>query len=197
MAKDPSEKREPFESVLESVERAALEIIDEAEAEAQKRISSAEEEARRLVGERATELQNASGALLDQADAVRRRADALLEALDAAIAEVGEEAPADSPDERDAVEPTPGAAEAIAAAQSALREPAEAPSGAERINALRERLSEIGRRPPQAPPKRPDEGAVLLATQMAVSGASRNQIEARLRNDFGIDDPSAILEGLG
>lgn len=41
------------------------------------------------------------------------------------------------------------------------------------------------------------EGAILLATQMAVSGATRDQIESRLRDDFGIEDPSAILERIG
>jgi hypothetical protein len=40
------------------------------------------------------------------------------------------------------------------------------------------------------------EGAVLLATQMAVAGGSREQIEARLRNDFGIEDPGEILDDL-
>lgn len=40
------------------------------------------------------------------------------------------------------------------------------------------------------------EGAILLATQMAVSGAPRERIESRLRNDFGISDPGAILDDL-
>jgi translation initiation factor IF-2 len=43
----------------------------------------------------------------------------------------------------------------------------------------------------------PSEGAILLATQMAVAGGSREQIEERLRNDFGIEDPGSILDGLG
>ena len=39
-------------------------------------------------------------------------------------------------------------------------------------------------------------GARLLATQMAISGASRQEIAARLRNGFEIDDPEAILEAI-
>lgn len=39
-------------------------------------------------------------------------------------------------------------------------------------------------------------GARLLATQMAVSGSSREEIEARLRNGFEIEDTSAILDAI-
>jgi vacuolar-type H+-ATPase subunit H len=39
-------------------------------------------------------------------------------------------------------------------------------------------------------------GARLLATQMAVSGSSRAEIEQRLRNGFEIEDPSEILDAI-
>jgi hypothetical protein len=39
-------------------------------------------------------------------------------------------------------------------------------------------------------------GARLLATQMAVSGASRTEIDAKLRGDFDIDDTSGILDAI-
>jgi hypothetical protein len=39
-------------------------------------------------------------------------------------------------------------------------------------------------------------GARLLATQMAVSGATRREIEARLRNGFEIEDADAILDAI-
>jgi hypothetical protein len=38
--------------------------------------------------------------------------------------------------------------------------------------------------------------ARLLATQMAVSGASRQEIELRLRNGFQIEDTSEILDAI-
>jgi vacuolar-type H+-ATPase subunit H len=38
--------------------------------------------------------------------------------------------------------------------------------------------------------------ARLLATQMAVSGASRKEIEMRLRNGFDIEDTSEILDAI-
>lgn len=39
-------------------------------------------------------------------------------------------------------------------------------------------------------------GARLLATQMAVSGAERKEIEARLRSGFDIEDTSEILDAI-
>jgi cell division septum initiation protein DivIVA len=39
-------------------------------------------------------------------------------------------------------------------------------------------------------------GARLLATQMAVSGADRAEIEARLRSGFEIEDTSEILDAI-
>jgi hypothetical protein len=39
-------------------------------------------------------------------------------------------------------------------------------------------------------------GARLLATQMAVSGASRGEIEQRLRDGFDLDDTSEMLDAI-
>jgi hypothetical protein len=51
--------------------------------------------------------------------------------------------------------------------------------------------------PPSAPPRRSGSaGARLLATQMAVSGSSREEIEARLRSGFEIEDTSEILDAI-
>ncbi len=40
-------------------------------------------------------------------------------------------------------------------------------------------------------------GARLLATQMAVAGSNRETIAGRLRREFGVDDPGAILDEAG
>jgi len=49
----------------------------------------------------------------------------------------------------------------------------------------------------EQPPRRSGSaGARLLATQMAVSGAERGEIEARLRNGFEIEDTSEILDAI-
>ena len=60
--------------------------------------------------------------------------------------------------------------------------------------------------PTSAPPARPanppgqgptaSDGARLLAAQMAVAGSSREEIETRLRDEFGIQDAGPILDGI-
>ncbi len=49
---------------------------------------------------------------------------------------------------------------------------------------------------PQAQRRSGSAGARLLATQMAVSGAGRREIEARLRDGFEIEDTSEILDAI-
>lgn len=49
---------------------------------------------------------------------------------------------------------------------------------------------------PLAPRRSGSAGARLLATQMAVSGAEREEIEARLHSGFDIDDTSEILDAI-
>lgn len=51
---------------------------------------------------------------------------------------------------------------------------------------------------PQVPagPRSGSAGARLLATQMAVSGSSREEIAERLRSGFDIDDTSEILDAI-
>jgi cell division septum initiation protein DivIVA len=48
----------------------------------------------------------------------------------------------------------------------------------------------------EAPRRSGSAGARLLATQMAVSGADREEIEARLRSGFDIEDTSEILDAI-
>ncbi len=49
---------------------------------------------------------------------------------------------------------------------------------------------------PLAPRRSGSAGARLLATQMAVSGAGREEIEKRLRSGFQIEDTSEILDAI-
>jgi cell division septum initiation protein DivIVA len=105
------------------------------------------------------------------------------------------------------------------AEQQARRLVEEARAEADRIVAarLRELADELespaAERPPGPPRLRPVEGsgqagdgpasrrsgsagARLLATQMAVSGARREEIEARLRSGFEIEDTDEILDAI-
>jgi hypothetical protein len=80
---------------------------------------------------------------------------------------------------------------------------------AERLRELADELDPEGAQPQplprlqavdggEAPPPRRSgsAGARLLATQMAVSGASREEIERRLRSGFEIDDTGEILDAI-
>jgi len=49
---------------------------------------------------------------------------------------------------------------------------------------------------PAPGPRSGAAGARLLATQMAVSGSSREEISARLRSSFEIEDTSEILDAI-
>ncbi|HEY5053474.1 MAG TPA: hypothetical protein VII45_08710 [Solirubrobacterales bacterium] len=58
-----------------------------------------------------------------------------------------------------------------------------------------------GSLPPPPPGARlagapPSDGARLLATQMAVAGSSRSEIEGRLQNEFGIHDAGPMLDAI-
>jgi hypothetical protein len=50
--------------------------------------------------------------------------------------------------------------------------------------------------PPPTPGAPPSDGARLLATQMAVAGSSRAEIESRLQNEFGIYDAGPMLDAI-
>ncbi|MEX0972589.1 MAG: hypothetical protein WDZ46_04955 [Solirubrobacterales bacterium] len=84
---------------------------------------------------------------------------------------------------------------------------------AERLRELADELDPPGRSEPRGahlrpvdpapeddgeapPPRSASAGARLLATQMAVSGAGRAEIEDRLREGFAIDDTSELLDAI-
>lgn len=58
------------------------------------------------------------------------------------------------------------------------------------------RSVETNHEPAEGPRRSGSAGARLFATQMAVSGSSREEIEARLRSGFEIEDASEILDAI-
>jgi vacuolar-type H+-ATPase subunit H len=172
---------ERLAAIVEAAERAAVKVIDDAEEEARDRLEQAAAEAERLVADRLAELEELTDSLISQAEAVRIQSERLISSLEEARRRLGPGAPGPDrePGQRDrrgqevarpshltAVDPV---AEPAAAAPTELR-PAKGESTA--------------------------AGARLLATQMAVSGSSREEIEARLRNGFEIEDTAAIVDAI-
>jgi len=158
---------ERLEAIVEAAERAAEGVIDDAEAQARRHLAQARAEADRIAEGRISELAELIDSLIAQAVSLRGEGERLQAGLEEAKARIGGEPSA--PAERP--------------------EPPQAP----RLRAV----SEPEGPAPQEPGTRSDAaGARLLATQMAVSGCSREEIELRLRTGFQIEDTSGILDAI-
>jgi vacuolar-type H+-ATPase subunit H len=181
MSGDPrdlsSEKRalradtaERLEAIVKAAERAAESVLDDAEAEAQRYLAEARAEADRMTADRVAELSGVVDSLLGQANSLREEAERLQKALEEAKAQVAQEGQG--------------------------RDEPEAPATQPEVPRLRA-VAERDETPEEAEERRTDAaGARLLATQMAVSGSSREEIEQRLRNGFQIEDTDAILDAI-
>ena len=166
---------ERLAAIVEAAERAAVQVIDDAEEEARWRLEQAAAEAERLVADRLAELDGLTDSLIAQAEAVGAQSEQLIASLEQARRRLGPDResgrfeprqPDSRPSHLTAVDPV---AEPAVPAPTALR-----PAGGETTAA----------------------GARLLATQMAVSGSSREEIEARLRNGFEIEDTASIVDAI-
>lgn len=174
-----------LEEIVEAAERAAESVIDDAEAQARRYLTQARAEADRITDRRMEDLSHMVDVLLDQADTLQRETERMQTLLEEAKLRIEPEQP-DRPAE----------------AASGTEEPAplhEAP----RLRAVAH-PEERAPAPASAPAPEPAPeavqgdaaGARLLATQLAVSGSSREEIEQRLRNRFEIVDTKPILDAI-
>lgn len=143
---------ERLATIVAAAERAAEQVIDDAEKQARHLLAEAEAESARIRGE-------------------------LLDVVERLAHELGGDSALPAPPSRgnhlsavplDEPEPAPPFAAPVEPAAPDLPDPA--PGSA--------------------------AGARLLATQMAVSGSSREEIEAKLRNGFEIEDTGPILDAI-
>jgi hypothetical protein len=146
---------ERLATIVAAAERAAEQVIDDAEKQARQLLAAAEAESARVRGE-------------------------LLDVVERLAHELGVDT---------ASPPPPSRGNHLAAVP--LDEPEPAPSAAVPAEPVAPAL-------PSQPDPAPGSaaGARLLATQMAVSGSSREEIEAKLRNGFEIEDTGAILDAI-
>lgn len=160
---------ERLEAIVEAAERAAEGVIDDAEAQARRYLAQARAAADRLTEDRLGELSDLVDSLLGQAVSLRREATQLQATLEEAKARLEGEEQAQRP------------------------EPVEEAPAPPRLRAVGETEAPA----PEEDARRSDAaGARLLATEMAVSGSSREEIELRLRNGFQIEDTDAILDAI-
>ncbi len=167
---------ERLTAIVEAAERAAVTVIDDAEAQARRRLEDAQTEADRLVADRLAALGDLTDSLIAQAEAIRFQSEQLVASLEEA---------------RWRLAPEPGAGEVGRRRAETAR-----PSHLSAVGPVAEpnALEPAELRP--AKPEGTAAGARLLATQMAVSGSSREEIEERLRNGFEIEDTASILDAI-
>lgn len=173
---------ERLEAIVEAAERAAEGVIDDAEAQARRYLAEAQTEADRLAKGRTAELSDLVETLLGQALSLRREAESLQATLEEARARI------DGPGE--VALAAPAEPEEIREPESE-EEPEASPAPRLRAVVFEEAPADL------AGTRRSDAaGARLLATQMAISGSSREEIAHRLRSGFAIEDTDAILDAI-
>lgn len=169
----PEPPRKPDLRSAGTAERLAA-VVEAAERAAQSVIDDAEAEARRYLAEA-------------RADADRRAGE-----RDAEASRLVDSLLADAIELRDRAERM---VESLRQAQSRLSASSADPAAAG--NAGPPRLAAVEDLRPREPEVGGgNAGARLLATQLAVSGCSREEIDQRLRNGFEIADTAAILDAI-
>lgn len=179
---------ERLAAIVDAAERAALKVIDDAEKEANRYLEEARARADRIV-----------------ADRLREEADRLEggdgDAPESGLRPVARQLEIDDP-------PTPeesavvADAPKIASAPDRDREPEEEPESKDDAGFKAEADRDVTSIAAAGQPKAAGQSgggsaaARLLATQMAVSGSTRAEIEMRLRNGFEIEDTSEILDAI-
>jgi vacuolar-type H+-ATPase subunit H len=205
--------------IVAAAERAAKQVIDEAEEEARTRLSDADEEADRIVAARLAGLADLTDEIGAQAEALVRQAEALQQALARAKAEMGGGEALGGPATMGRREAEPAARKPSSPSLTVIAGVPEEPArGARMPKGVPDWESAAANQPeatepgsvvpegtlgPDADEPTPPEsisgtpaGARLLATQMAVSGSSREEIESRLRSGFAIADTRSILDAI-
>lgn len=191
-----------IESIIDDAERAAADIRAEAREEA-------ERDARRIVSESGAQLASVLEPLIKRVENLRVESAALMHELEAATLELVEltkrtsEPTADSAPAADPAPLAPPAPPVIGEPEisdpdkpEAVEPPVDAP-----VEPLRP-----GPAPVAYPGKsagtgggnssEPPEEAVLRATQMAVAGSSRSEIEATLSDEFGLADAAPVVDDI-
>jgi hypothetical protein len=183
-----------IQEIIDTAERVAVQIRTDAEASAGAYLEERRRAADLLVAEQMRVLAALAHELSDHAASLGRQSETIVAALEGAVArlrtasvspgperahhrgaEAGVPAEAPGPDLPPKRGPEP--------ASESRPEPGPEPQAAP---------------PPAAAPAQPivdsPDAALLRATQLAVAGSGREEIEAALRRDFGIDEPGEVLD---
>jgi hypothetical protein len=189
----PPERRPPASAadaverlarIVNAAEQAAASVIDDAEKEAHRYVAEAAARADRIVADRLREL-------ADELDPPGSRAPDS-RAPHSEAPGPGARA-SEAPDFGESRAPHLKPVEPAPAVEEELPAPQDPGSTGEEWLASR-RSGSAGEGPPAS--RSASAGARLLATQMAVSGSSRTDIEAEMRGRFDIQDTREILDAI-
>ena len=202
--------------IVEAAEQAAIQIREEAEAEAQRYL----EEYRRRVDRLVSERMQLTETLAEQTGRIKDQYDRFLAALDGALKKVSEiggngQSPPARPDfpgrsaaisEEPAIGPDPLAPPERRTGDAAGASPAsEERSGSRwsrwqpKADRRADREDTVGgseTTPGGYRPRPAAKGERLLAMQMLAAGESRDEIERRLREEADVPDPGALIDEL-
>lgn len=186
-----TEASRKIEGIIDDAERAAAEIRAEARADA-------ERETRRQIAEGAAKLSEVVQPLVKRVEDLRVEAAGLVHEIEAATlnlvsltkeaeetAAAAESKPAETAPEL-ATEPESPTQNVPDVAEAPLAEPDPGPAPIAYPGTRTQTASEGG----------PPEEAMLRATQMAVAGNSRAEIEAALSDEFNLSDPSPVVDDI-
>ena len=199
------------ESVLDAAERAAAGIREDAQEWASRYLDESRRKADELASERIKEISTLTDTLISRARAVAQQSDELLSALDDAGRRMMDNSrparwvPRGSSDAPHPPQPAPSEPSPPAQAppppadqgRAPCPPPAPSPPPTQVERPPHERAPAPQPVEPARSSGRVSEGARMLATQMAVAGSTRDEISWRLREEFGIQDASAILDEVG
>ena len=186
-----AEAAQRVEEIVDAAEAVAESIRREAEHEADRYLEERGREADRLVADHANALIELKAALSARAERARDDLNSMAAELERALGsirspvETGGSTAAKEDDDRDPGkdEGSGGDRQASAAARP-LRPVAYAGANGEAEPPA----------PGQAEP--PPAGAFLRATQLAIAGRQRDEIEATLREELGVSDPASVIDAI-
>ncbi len=191
-----TEASRKIEGIIDDAERAAAEIRADAQADAQRQAQSA-------LNERSAELAGVVQPLVERVEVLRTNAAELMEELETvtnrllemtkgnALLKVSPDAGEDAPAERSEMDRAEPVEPASAPPPPLPPAPAveSAPPGPTPI-------AYPGTSTSSSEAPGPPEEAVLRATQMAVAGSPRSDIELALRDEFELDDPGSVVDDI-
>lgn len=199
-----------IQEIIDVAERVAGDIRADAEAEAQTYLAERKREADRLVETRAAELSQISSDMLQRSTEVQTKIAEFVTALDRALEGIRSmPAPPDAEPAASRAAPQPVSESALDELPP-LREPEPTPISKPRPSIPRP-IAYPGKAAGSESEERPDEGpaiaaarqprkdlsseaALVRATQLAVAGRERAEIEAAIQDEFEIDDPTPVVD---